>query len=35
MPMVYIIVGVILIIGITTIAIKATLYEFVEWVKSR
>jgi len=35
MPIAYFIVGVIVVVGITLIAIRAIGYEFVEWVKNR
>lgn len=35
MPIAYFVVGVIVVIGITLIAIRAVGYEFVEWVKRK
>lgn len=35
MPIVYFVVGVIIVIGITLIAIRAIGYDVVEWVKNK
>lgn len=35
MPIVYFFMGVILVIGLTLIAIRAAFYEFVEWIKNK